>query len=81
MPDGFNIFKLLNLSAPNETGIDGWRITMKNDSIRHEKVVNIFTVSQNLGQEDWIACARVPFDISNIDGPVRSFARLFVHTN
>ena len=43
VPDGFNIFKLLNISDPDD--VEGWSIALKNESIRYEKIEGIFDVS------------------------------------
>ena len=44
VPDGFNIFKLLNISDPDD--VEGWSIALKNESIRYEKIEGIFDVSE-----------------------------------
>lgn len=41
VPEGFNIFKLLNLTSYPED-IDGWRIVFKNGSFRYEKLDSVF---------------------------------------
>lgn len=44
VPEGFNIFKLLNLTSYPED-IDGWRIVFKNGSFRYEKLDSVFQVN------------------------------------
>ena len=43
VPQGFNIFKLLNITTPDD-GFEGWQIALKRDGMRYEKLENIFKV-------------------------------------